>query len=76
MRISNCVAPSRSAGPRTRSTAASKSASAPSTWIRSDQPETCGEVYAPTRRPAPRSIAAAVRVTVDFPFEPTTWIAR
>src|SRR6185437_15996689 len=39
---------------------------------RSCQPETCGEVYAPTRCPSPRSSAAVSRVVVDLPFVPTT----
>src|SRR5439155_15110118 len=34
----------------------------------------CGDVYAPTFRPSARSSAAIVRVAVDFPFVPTTWI--
>src|SRR5439155_3258091 len=72
---SNCVAPSRSAGSRTRSSASSRSASSWSTWIRSLQPATCGEVYAPTLRPSRRRNAAARRVAVDLPFVPTTWIA-
>ena len=44
MTISNCVAPSRSATARTRATASSKSASAPSTRIRSLQHATWGEM--------------------------------
>ena len=40
---SNCVAPSDSAAGRTAAIAASKSASSPSTRIRSLQPRTCGE---------------------------------
>lgn len=43
--------------------------------MRSLQPETCGDVYAPVRRPAPSSSAAVIRVVVDFPLVPTTWIA-
>ena len=73
--VSNWVAPVRSAAARTRPTAASKSASAPSTWIRSLQPRTCGEVYAPVRSPSARSSAAIALVVVDLPFVPTTWIA-
>ena len=41
---------------------------------RSSHPATCGEVYAPTRSPPSRSSAAVIRVVVDLPFVPTTWI--
>ena len=60
----------RSAAARTRPTARSK----PSTSVssRSSQPETCGDVYAPTRKPFLRNSSAIVRVAVDFPFVPTT----
>ena len=47
---------------------------APSTWIRSDQPRTCGEMYAPTRSPSARSSAAVISVVDVLPFVPTTWI--
>ena len=67
---SNCVAPMRSAAARTRPTARSKPSASVSS--RSSQPETCGDVYAPTRKPSVRSSAAIVRVAVDFPFVPTT----
>src|SRR5947207_1043693 len=73
--VSNCVAPTRSAAARTRPIAASKPASSPPTWIRSLQPETCGDVYAPTSTPSRWRNAAARRVAVDLPFVPTTWIA-
>ena len=45
----------------TRASARSKSASSPSTWIRSCQPRTCGEMYAPTaaRRASERRGARA-----------------
>src|SRR5581483_143371 len=69
---SNCVASSGSAAARTRATARSNPAASVSS--RSHQPATCGEVYAPTRSPAPRSRAAVSRVVVDLPFVPTTWI--
>ena len=52
--ISNCVAPSRVAASRTRATARSKSASPFRTRMRSLQPRTCGEKYAPTREPGVR----------------------
>ena len=71
---SNCVAPTRSAAARTRPTARSKPSASVSS--RSSQPDTCGDVYAPTRSPSPRSSAAIVRVAVDFPFVPTTWTDR
>src|SRR5207302_3318023 len=72
VRTSNCVAPS--APGRTRSTAVSKPASLPATWMRSLQPLTCGDVYAPTRRPSAWRSAAILRVAVDLPFVPTTWM--
>ena len=59
---------------RTRATAASKSASSPSTVIRSDQERTCGDGRADGEPLASRS-ASIVRVAVDLPFVPTTWIA-
>src|SRR5262249_13152905 len=70
---SNCVADSASG--RTRASAASMSAGASSTWIRSAQPRTCGEMYAPTRSPASRRSAAIISEVEVFPFVPTTWIA-
>jgi hypothetical protein len=75
IRVSNCVASCDSASGRTRSIAASKSASAPSTVIRSAHERTCGETVAPTDRPSASRYASIVRVAVDFPFVPTTWIA-
>ena len=60
---------------RTRPTASSKSASAPSTRIRSLQPATCGEIVEPTESPSERSSCSIVIVAVDFPFVPTTWTA-
>ena len=51
-------------------TAASKPAGSVSS--RSHQPATCGDVYAPVRRPSAARSAAIVRVAVDFPFVPTT----
>src|SRR6188508_915064 len=72
---SNWVASRRSAAGRTLASAASRSASAPSTRIRSAHDLTCGERYAPTRRPvAPRS-SSTLRVVVDLPFVPTTCTA-
>src|SRR5581483_6888316 len=71
VRISNCVA--SAATGRTRATARSKSASAPPTRMRSLQPRTCGERYAPTWRPVSASSASVMRVVVDLPFVPTTW---
>ena len=61
-------------GARTRPTARSKPSASVSS--RSSQPDTCGDVYAPTRSPSPRSSAAIVRVAVDFPFVPTTCTER
>ena len=75
MIVSNCVAPCASASGRTRAIASSKSASAPSTVIRSAHERTCGETVAPTESPSPSRSASIVRVAVDFPFVPTTWIA-
>ena len=69
---SNWVAPRRSAAGRTRATARSNPAASVSS--RSCQPDTCGEVYAPTRSPSARRSAAVSRVVVDLPFVPTTWI--
>ena len=69
---SNCVAPSSTDGSRTRATARSKVAESQSS--RSCQPATCGEVYAPARRPSARRSSAIVRTAVDLPFVPTTWI--
>ena len=46
----------------------------PRTRMRSLHPRTCGERYAPTASPASASSASIVRVTVDLPFVPTTWI--
>ena len=43
--------------------------------IRSLQPRTCGETVAPTESPSASSSASIVRVAVDLPFVPTTWIA-
>ena len=73
--VSNWVASCASASGRTRATAASKSASCPSTVIRSAHERTCGETVAPTERPSPSSSASIVRAAVDLPFVPTTWIA-
>jgi hypothetical protein len=42
--------------------------------MRSLQPRMCGDRYAPTARPDCASNSSIVRVTVDFPFVPTTWI--
>src|SRR3954471_4440688 len=74
VRISNCAASPASG--RMRATARSKSASSPFTRMRSLQVRTCGERYVPTRRPASRRSASIIRVVVDLPFVPTTWIAR
>src|SRR3954471_4730728 len=43
--------------------------------MRSPQVRTCGERYVPTRRPASMRSASIIRVVVDLPFVPTTWIA-
>jgi hypothetical protein len=72
--VSNCVASCASASGRTRSIAASKSASAPSTVIRSAHERMCGETVAPTESPSASNSASIVRVAVDLPFVPTTWI--
>src|SRR5215207_7217435 len=71
---SNCVAPAAAAAFRTRPIARSKSASSPPARIRSLQPRTCGERYAPTFRPAAARCASIVLVAVDLPLVPTTWI--
>ncbi len=73
--VSNCVASCASASGRTRSIAASKSAASPSTVIRSAHVRTCGETVAPTDSPSASRSASIVRVAVDLPFVPTTWIA-
>ena len=72
---SNWVARCCSASGRTRASAASRSASSPSTVIRSAHERTCGETVAPTESPSASSSASIVRVAVDLPFVPTTWIA-
>src|SRR3954464_12244423 len=43
--------------------------------MRSPQVRTCGERYVPTRGPASMRSASIIRVVVDLPFVPTTWIA-
>ena len=73
--VSNCVASCASASGRTRPIAASKSASSPSTVIRSAHERMCGETVAPTDSPSASRNASIVRVAVDLPFVPTTWIA-
>ncbi len=72
---SNCVAPRATARGLTPAAARSKSASTPPMRIRSLHERTCGETYAPTVSPASASSASVIRVVVDFPFVPTTWIA-
>ena len=70
---SNCVAPSALGRRRERARPRARSPSG-SVSSRSCQPDTCGLVYAPTRRPFARRSAAIIRVVVDLPFVPTTWI--
>ena len=43
--------------------------------IRSAHERTCGETVAPTDSPSASRSASIVRVAVDLPFVPTTWIA-
>src|SRR5829696_4390026 len=44
--------------------------------MRSPQPATCGDRYAPAPSPAASRCASTVRVAVDFPFVPTTCTDR
>ena len=60
---------------RMRATVGSKSASSPSSRIRSLQAATCGEIVEPTRSPSESRSCSIVIVAVDLPFVPTTWIA-
>ncbi len=69
---SNCVAPSRSAGERTRATVSSKSVSEPFSRMRSRQLATCGEMVEPTASPSDSRSCSIVTVAVDLPFVPTT----
>ena len=72
---SNWVAPISSAAARTRPSAVSMSTSCPSTLIRSAKEWMCGEIVAPVERPSASSSCSIVRVAVDLPFVPTTWMA-
>jgi hypothetical protein len=45
----------------------------PSTAIRSEKSTRCGEVYRPTRTPAPRSSASSVATVLPLPLVPATW---
>ena len=72
VRASNWVAPRAVARGLTPATARSKSASSPPTRMRSLQPRTCGDTYAPTLSPEPVRSASVILVVVDLPFVPTT----